>query len=111
MPELCLHPRRRPDETVVSLIGPLDEHTAAGFCEQLSTALGHHELGSASVALDLRCCTALDAVGVAALVRVRDSLTERGAAVRITGMSPLMELAWMRWGVPPSRERVEAAYA
>ena len=89
MAQLCLCARMRPSGLRVAVIGRLDRTTAAAFAEQMSSLLAAQD-GAAVVALDLRCCTTLDADGVGALDRLRTAVEERDGSLVLERMPPLI---------------------
>jgi anti-anti-sigma regulatory factor len=75
----------------VSLIGRLDRQTADAFMAGLSQILRDCDSTPVTVAVNLRCCTAMDADGLTALQHIRDTVTDAGATLRLEDVPPLLE--------------------
>jgi anti-anti-sigma regulatory factor len=75
----------------VSIIGRLDRQTADAFTASLSLMLRDCDPTPTTVAVNLRCCTAMDADGLTSLERMRDAATDAGATLRLEDVPPLLE--------------------
>src|SRR5262245_56439609 len=91
MSHLYLCPSGRPGMLRVSIIGRLDRQTADAFMASLSLLLRDCDPTPTTVAVNLRCCTAVDADGHTALERMRDAVTDGGGTLRLEDVPPLLE--------------------
>jgi anti-anti-sigma regulatory factor len=104
MPHLCLQPRRRPGQLHIALIGPLDRQTAQGFAEQVSTLMyDSAPAPPTELALDLRCCTAIDTAGANALRGLREEVERHDVVLRIENVPPFIDDAMCRVVASPAR--------
>jgi len=91
MASLCLEPARSPGVLRVAVIGPVDRQTADSFARSISTFVHAPGAATTQLVLDLRCCTAMDAEGAAALARIRTTVEEQGGGLELEGVPPLIE--------------------
>jgi hypothetical protein len=91
MSHLYLCPSRGADTLRVSLIGRLDQHTAAAFTTSLCAMLPTGDQPATDLVLNLRCCTAMDVDSVTALENVRHVVMNTGGSLRLEDVPPLLE--------------------
>jgi anti-anti-sigma factor len=84
---LDVETRQGRTKATVTLVGSLDQRSAASFRECVDEALGARP---AFVVVDARGLTFVDAAGLAALVRARRAASEAGVAFRVSDASPAL---------------------
>ena len=89
MTTLEVHTSRHGERVTVSVIGPITHHTTSTLREHLRPLFGLRP--GTEVAVDLRCCTAVDTDGFLALDVARQSANTRGLSLFLVRVPPLIE--------------------